>query len=117
KIVSEWYKVGKVLASVDRISDLLDLVPAVEDRPDARPAPAFRGQVAFRSVTFAYHAEPDDSAPPLLPDVDLEIRPGEVVALVGRSGAGKSTIAQLIPRLYDPDDGAVCIDGEDVREY
>jgi ABC-type multidrug transport system fused ATPase/permease subunit len=117
KIVSEWYKVGKVLASVDRISELLDLLPAVEDRPDARPAPAFTGRLAFRGVTFAYHAEPGDSAPPVLREVTFEVRPGEVVALVGRSGAGKSTIAQLIPRLYDPDDGAVCIDGEDLREY
>jgi ABC-type multidrug transport system fused ATPase/permease subunit len=117
KIVSEWYKVGKVLASVDRIDDLLDLVPAVEDRPDARKAPVFSGRLAFQGVTFAYHAEPGDAAPPVLRDLSLEIRPGEVVALVGRSGAGKSTIAQLIPRLYDPDDGVVRIDGEDVREY
>jgi ATP-binding cassette, subfamily B, bacterial len=117
KIVSEWYKVGKVLASVDRIDDLLDLVPAVEDRPDARPAPEFAGRLAFQGVTFAYHAEPGDSAPPVLRDIGFEVRPGEVVALVGRSGAGKSTIAQLIPRLYDPDDGVVCIDGEDLRAY
>ena len=117
KIVSEWYKVGKVLASVDRIIELLDLVPAVEDSPDAVPAPPFTGRLAFDGVCFAYHAEPGDDAQPVLRDVDFEIRPGEVVALVGRSGAGKSTIAQLVPRLYDPDDGAVCIDGTDVRRY
>jgi len=117
KIVSEWYQVGKVLASVDRIDDLLDMVPAVQDRPDARPAPTFAGGLALRAVTFAYHAEPGDPAPPVLREVSFEVRPGEVVALVGRSGAGKSTIAQLIPRLYDPDDGAVCMDGEDLREY
>ena len=117
KIVSEWYKVGKVLASVDRIVELLDLVPAVEDAPDARRAPAFRGRLAFDGVTFAYHAEPGDDAPPVLRDVSFEIGPGEVVALVGRSGAGKSTIAQLIPRLYDPDEGAVCLDGADLRRF
>jgi ABC-type multidrug transport system fused ATPase/permease subunit len=117
KIVSEWYKVGKVLASVDRVADLLDLVPAVEDSPDARPAPALTGSLAFRDVTFAYHAEPGDDAPPVLRDVSFQLRPGEVVALVGRSGAGKSTVAQLVPRLYDPDDGAVLVDGVDVREY
>ena len=107
KIVSEWYKVGKVLASVDRIVELLDLVPAVEDSPDATPAPTFSGRLAFEGVTFAYHAEPGDDAPPVLRDVGFEVRPGEIVALVGRSGAGKSTIAQLVPRLYDPDRGAV----------
>jgi ATP-binding cassette, subfamily B, bacterial len=117
KIVSEWYQVGKVLASVDRIVDLLDLVPAVEDSPDAEPAPALSGRVGFQDVTFAYHAEPGDDAPPVLRDVSFEVRPGEVVALVGRSGAGKSTVAQLIPRLYDPDDGMVVVDGVDVRRY
>ena len=117
KIVSEWYKVGKVLASVDRIVDLLDLVPAVEDRPDAVPAPALAGHLAFRDVTFAYHAEPGDDAPAVLRDVTFEVRTGEIVSLVGRSGAGKSTIAQLLPRLYDPDDGAVLVDGVDLRTY
>ena len=117
KIVSEWYKVGKVLASVDRIVELLDLVPAVEDAPDARQAPAFTGRLAFDGVTFAYHSEPGDDASPVLRDLTFEVRPGEVVALVGRSGAGKSTIAQLVPRLYDPDVGAVLIDGTDVRQY
>jgi ABC-type multidrug transport system fused ATPase/permease subunit len=117
KIVSEWYKVGKVLASVDRIVDLLDLEPAVEDAPDAEPAPPLTGRLAFRDVGFAYHAQPGDDAPAVLRDVDFEVRPGEVVALVGRSGAGKSTIAQLIPRLYDPDRGAVLVDGVDLRRY
>jgi ABC-type multidrug transport system fused ATPase/permease subunit len=117
KIVSEWYKVGKVLASVDRIVELLDLVPAVADSPDARRAPTFTGRLAFDGVTFAYHVEPGDEVQPVLRDVTFEVRPGEIVALVGRSGAGKSTIAQLVPRLYDPDRGAVCIDGADVRRY
>ena len=117
KIVSEWYKVGKVLASVDRIVDLLERVPAVEDSPDAAPAPALTGRVAFQAVTFAYHAEPGDEAPPVLRDVTVEIRPGEIVAIVGRSGAGKSTMAQLIPRLYDPDSGVVLVDGVDLRRY
>jgi ABC-type multidrug transport system fused ATPase/permease subunit len=117
KIVSEWYKVGKVLASVDRIVDLLELVPAVEDTPDAKPAPTLTGHLAFKGVTFAYHAEPGDDTPAVLRNITFDVRPGEVVALVGRSGAGKSTIAQLVPRLYDPDEGAVLIDGGDVRGY
>jgi ABC-type multidrug transport system fused ATPase/permease subunit len=115
KIVSEWYQVGKVLASVDRIDELLELNPAVEDLPGAVTAPPFTGRLEFRDVTFAYHGEPGDAAPAVLRDVSFEIRPGEVVALVGRSGAGKSTIAQLVPRLYDPDDGAVLVDGVDLR--
>jgi ABC-type multidrug transport system fused ATPase/permease subunit len=117
KIVSEWYQVGKVLASVDRIDELLELKPAVQDLPGAAPAPAFTGHLGFRGVTFAYHAEPGDAAPAVLHDVSFDIRPGEVVALVGRSGAGKSTIAQLVPRLYDPDGGAVLADGVDVRRF
>jgi ATP-binding cassette, subfamily B, bacterial len=117
KIVSEWYKVGKVLASVDRIVDLLDLVPAVVDSSFARPAPAFTGRLTFSGVTFGYHAEPGDDAPAVLRAIDFEVRAGEIVALVGRSGAGKSTVAQLIPRLYDPDGGAVLVDGVDIRKY
>jgi ATP-binding cassette subfamily B protein/subfamily B ATP-binding cassette protein MsbA len=117
KIVSEWYKVGKVLASVDRIADLLDLEPAVQDEYYALPAPPLHGRLAFEGVAFAYHAEPGDDAPRVLEDVSFEVRPGEVVALVGRSGAGKSTIAQLVPRLYDPDRGTVRLDGVDLRGY
>ena len=86
--------------------------------PTPSPAPRLRRAVsAFQGVTFAYHAEPGDDAPPVLRDVTFEVRPGEVVALVGRSGAGKSTIAQLIPRLYDPDTGVVLVDGADLRRY
>src|SRR4029450_649867 len=90
KIVSEWYKVGKVLASVDRIVELLDLAPAVEDSPAARRAPTFTGRLAFDGVSFAYHAEPGDDAPPVLRDVRFAVRPGEVAALVGVSRAWDS---------------------------
>jgi ABC-type transport system involved in Fe-S cluster assembly fused permease/ATPase subunit len=116
RIVSEWYKVGKLLASVERIVDLLDLEPDVVDAPDAIPAPRSKGPLTFRDVTFAY---PGSRGPdrPVLHHLDFEVTPGEVVALVGPSGAGKSTIAQLVPRLYDPDTGAVLLDGVDVRRY
>lgn len=120
KIVSEWYKVGKVFASVERIDDLLDREVAVTDHPDAVPAPPLQGRLAFKHVAFAYPAEHEDGSrvatrPPVLRDIDFEVAPGEVVALVGYSGAGKSTIAQLVPRLYDPDKGQVLVDGLDVR--
>ena len=120
KIVSEWYKIGKVFASVERIEDLLDREVVVQDLPDAVPAPPLQGRLAFRHVTFAYPVEHEDgskgrSRTPVLNDIDFETEPGEVVALVGYSGAGKSTIAQLVPRLYDPDEGDVLVDGHPLR--
>ncbi|MET9021887.1 ABC transporter transmembrane domain-containing protein [Actinopolymorpha sp. NPDC004070] len=120
KIVSEWYKVGKVFASVERIDDLLDRSVDVRDEPDAVAAPPLKGHVAFRHVGFHYPAEHADGSraaarPTVLHDVDFEVSPGEVVALVGPSGAGKSTIAQLVPRLYDATSGAVLLDGHDLR--
>lgn len=120
KIVSEWYKIGKVFASVERIDDLLDREVAVRDRPDAVPAPPLQGRLTLEHVSFAYPAEHEDGSaasqrPAVLHDIDLDVQPGEVVSLVGVSGAGKSTIAQLVPRLYDPDSGVVRVDGLDVR--
>ncbi|WP_127126222.1 ABC transporter ATP-binding protein [Georgenia sp. SYP-B2076] len=120
KIVSEWYKVGKVLASTDRIDELLEREPAVKDSPGARPAPPLKGRLTFTDVTFSYqpeHEAPGEPPRTVLHDVTFAVDPGEVVALVGSSGAGKSTIAQLVPRLYDPDSGTVAIDGTDVREF
>ena len=120
KIVSEWYKIGKVVASVERIDDLLGRDVGVQDLPGAHPAPRLQGRLTFRNVSFSYPAEHEDGSrkadrPSVLRNVDFEVSPGEVVALVGPSGAGKSTIAQLIPRLYDPDEGQVMVDGLPLR--
>jgi len=120
KIVSEWYKIGKVFASVERIDDLLDREVVVLDLPGALPAPPLKGRLTFEHVSFTYPAEHEDGSPrtqraPALRDIDFDVTPGEVVALVGFSGAGKSTIAQLVPRLYDPDEGTVLVDGLDLR--
>jgi ABC-type multidrug transport system fused ATPase/permease subunit len=120
KIVSEWYKIGKVFASVERIQDLLDRDVAVQDLPDAVHAPPLEGRLTFREVSFTYPVERQDGSAAalrsqVLNDIDFEVAPGEVVALVGFSGAGKSTIAQLVPRLYDPDRGEVLVDGLPVR--
>ena len=121
KIVSEWYKIGKVFASVERIDDLLDREIVVRDDPYAVPAPPLEGRLSFRHVGFTYPAEHEDGSrgngrPAVLTDIDFELAPGEVVSLVGYSGAGKSTIAQLVPRLYDADHGEVLVDGLRVQD-
>ena len=121
KIVSEWYKIGKVFASVERIDDLLVREVVVQDEPGAVAAPPLAGTLRFDHVRLlpirAEHEDGSEAAqrPRVLHDIDFEVAPGEVVLLVGFSGAGKSTIAQLVPRLYDPDEGAVLVDGIDLR--
>ena len=100
------------LVSAERAFDLLDEEPDVKERPDARPLSRARGEVEFRGVTFAYR---DDR--PVLHDVSFRVRPGTRVGISGRTGAGKTTIASLLPRFYDPTAGEVLIDGVDIREY
>ncbi|MGZ4508268.1 MAG: ABC transporter transmembrane domain-containing protein [Blastococcus sp.] len=119
RIIKQWNKVASVYASVERVGDLLDLRPTVVDAPDARPAPALRGEIEFRDVSFAYEPLSDGQAPGrlALESVSFRVAAGESVALVGQSGAGKSTIAQLLPRLYDPHAGAVLVDGHDIRQF
>ncbi len=98
-------------ASALRTLDLLREVPEVQDRPDARCLSDLAGDIRFEDVSFAY--EPGRG---VLSNVTLHIRPGEKVALVGPSGAGKTTVAALVPRLYDPQAGRVLVDGHDVRD-
>lgn len=124
KIIKEWNTIGKIYASVERIGELMDRRPAVEDTPNAKVAPRFEGRVAFNNVSFAYMPEPEDTqgSEPTQPklalnNISFAIEPGEVVALVGSSGAGKSTIVQLLPRLYDPHAGSITIDGVDTRSF
>lgn len=94
-----------------RLFGILDTAPEIADAPDAVPlqAPA-RGEIELRDVTFHYEGGPD-----VLHNLSLHVRPGEVLALVGPSGAGKTTIAGLVPRFYDVQDGAVFVDGQDIR--
>jgi ATP-binding cassette subfamily B protein len=99
-------------ASSQRIYEILDEVPTVVDRPGTVDLVNCKGDVRFESVKFSY--SPDN--PLILDDFDLHIRPGETVALVGRTGVGKSTVARLIPRFYDATGGKVIIDGRDVRD-
>lgn len=105
-------RLAKAQACAQRVVEVLDWEPSVRDRPGARPAPPFRGAVSFENVRFRYH--PDE---PVLEGVDAAIAPGEKVALVGRSGAGKTTLALMVPRLHDPEEGVVRIDGHDVRDF
>jgi len=108
-------EVTSALALFDRIFEYLDLKQDITDAPDALAlvAPEVRGEVAFAHVSFRY----DESQPaPTLDDITFEAAPGQLVALVGHSGAGKTTLTYLIPRLYDADGGRVTIDGHDIKE-
>ena len=99
------------VAGAERVFEILDTAPEVVDRPRARPLATMRRGVVFERVGFRYGAEP------VLRDINLTIRAGEVVALVGMSGGGKSTIADLIPRFYDVTEGRITIDDVDIRDY
>ena len=104
--------VTKASVGYERVQELLQVESRIRDRPDARPAPRFKGLIEFDRVGFSYGK---DSA--ALSEVSVRIEPGQVAALVGPSGAGKTTMASLIPRFYDPVTGVVRIDGVDVRDY
>jgi ABC-type multidrug transport system fused ATPase/permease subunit len=103
-------RASKAASSLERITDVLDHVTEVPDGTDI--APPFTGQICFSNVDFSYQ-----SSTPVLSDIDLTVEPGETVALVGPTGAGKSSLLALIPRLYDPVRGAVLIDGNDIRGF
>lgn len=104
-------RLSKAAASGERITALLDENPDIRDSSWARPACPFRGDLRLDHVTVSYGA-----GRPALQDVSLAIRPGERVALVGSSGAGKSTVATMLTRMRDPDEGRVLIDGHDLRD-
>ncbi len=109
-----WSELQRAAGATERLVELLTAEDDVKDPPAPKPAPApVRGDILFDNVTFRYPARPDALA---LDRIKLRVRPGETVALVGPSGAGKSTIIQLLQRFYDPNDGAVRIDGVDLRD-
>jgi len=100
------------MAASERLFELLDLEPDLVDAPGAIPLPQIRGEVEFKDVSFAYREE----GRPVLKNINLLAKPGERIALVGETGAGKSTIIRLLSRFYDVTDGSLTIDGHDVRE-
>ncbi|MDQ3723329.1 MAG: ABC transporter ATP-binding protein/permease, partial [Actinomycetota bacterium] len=105
----------RATASGNRLFELLDRDPRIVAAPDAQPLPAGLGRVELRDVTLAYGDDPDANAEPALRGVSLTVEAGTTIALVGATGSGKTTLVQLIPRLYDPTSGAVFVDGADVR--
>lgn len=102
----------EALVSGERVLDLLQTAPRIKDSPHAAKAPVFRGDVAFDQIEFGY-----ERGSPVLRDVSFTARQGETVAIVGGSGAGKSTILNLLLRFADPWSGAVRIDGHDIRKF
>jgi ABC-type multidrug transport system fused ATPase/permease subunit len=105
------------MAALDKIFELLDEQPDLRDAPDAIDLPRIRGEIRFDDVSFRYGGGDDDGEAPklALDHVTMTVPPGQTVALVGATGAGKSTFAKLVARFYDPTDGRVLVDGHDLR--
>jgi ATP-binding cassette subfamily B multidrug efflux pump len=110
-LVEVWNWVLQAAVSSERVFEVLDTEPNVQDKPDAIELPSVEGHVEFRDITFGY-----DPSLPVLHNVNIEARPDETIALVGPTGAGKSSVINLLCRFYDVQGGAVMVDGHDVRD-
>jgi subfamily B ATP-binding cassette protein MsbA len=104
-------KVQEGLAAADRIFEILDTAVVVTNRPGAVRIDKFSGEIRYNSVSFAY-----ETGAEVLHDISFRVAQGEIVAIVGPSGAGKSTLLDLLPRFYDPTEGAITVDGRDLRD-
>ncbi len=116
-LASLYNEFQQALGGATRIFELLDTVPEVVDAPDAYPLPPVRGHIEVRDLSFAYGAGGQGggaAGPPVLDGVSLAAAPGRTVALVGPSGAGKTTLISLLPRFYDPTAGCILVDGHDI---
>jgi subfamily B ATP-binding cassette protein MsbA len=101
--------VNTAVGASGRIFEMMDTVPEIKDDPDAKPISNVKGEVSFNHVSFAYEKSP------VLKDLNFTFDAGQTIALVGPSGAGKTTLVNLIPRFFDPTKGSVCLDGVDLR--
>jgi ATP-binding cassette subfamily B protein len=107
--VNQWF--SRAMAGAERVFEVIDQQPETYEAPDAVAMPRMRGEVTFQNVRFGY-----DKSNPVLKDIQLQVRPGEMIGLVGKSGAGKSTTVSLLCRFYEADAGTLMIDGVDIRE-
>jgi len=108
--VSNW--MTQAFTAAERIFEILDTPPEAAEQSGARPLHLVEGRVTFRNVCFGY-----DRGRPVLKGIDLDVRPGEYIGIVGRSGVGKTTLMHLLCRFYEPDQGTIQIDGVDVRQF
>ncbi len=106
-----FYSIQKGMASADRIFEILDAEEIIEQKPDAKDKHEFNTELEYNEVSFKYEEEP------VLKNIELKIPKGRIIALVGQSGGGKSTMVDLLPRFYDPTEGSILIDGTDIRDY
>jgi len=106
-------KIQEASAAADRIFEIIDTVPDIKDAKDAKQLETFNQSIKFADVGFKY----EDSDDWVLDKINFEVKKGDIIALVGPSGGGKSTLVDLIPRFYDPTSGSIHIDGEDIRNY
>jgi len=111
RLMEMFASVPRALVGFNRIAEILDMQPSVKDAPEAKPLPPVQQQVEFRAVNFSY-----DGRHPILQDISLLANLGQVVALVGPTGAGKSSMVKLLTRMYDVQEGAILIDGVDIRQ-
>ncbi|MCM3024477.1 ABC transporter ATP-binding protein/permease [Weizmannia ginsengihumi] len=111
RLVNSGTTLTQAFASMDRVFELMDETYDIDDLPNAKECNHVRGDIQFDHVSFSYDKEP------ILKDIDLNIRAGETVALVGMSGGGKSSLVSLIPRFYDVTEGKIFLDGVDIREF
>jgi len=105
-----WTTAQSALAAAERVFELLDIEPEIQDAPHAAELPKLKGQVRFENVSFSY-----DSDQPVLQDINLVASPGQTIAIVGPTGAGKSTMVSLLMRFYDVTSGKITLDGHDIR--